>query len=546
MTANDTNFRLNRLWQLAIIFLVFLISLPGFAHAQQQKTSVSLGKDSTLHYMPDSLGNRIPDFSYSGYEASNQPIPNVPIKVKVAPVAGDNTQHIQAAIDYVTSLPLDEKGFRGTVFLEKGTFEIDGNLYIRASGVVLRGSGSGNDGTILLASGVDRVTLIRIVGGNDRNVGKPIQLENSYFPVNSKQLSFPGEHPFHVGDHIIVNRPSTKEWLAKLGTDKIGIYVDYHLTKWNPGDFDINWDRTVVATTPTTITLDVPITNALDPKYGGGNVARYSWKGRINHVGVENLRCVSTYNKANPKDENHRWMAISMNSVRDAWVRRVTAEHFASSAVSVWGSASRVTVEDCKSLSPVSEEGNFRRYSFHTLGQQVLFQRCYGENGYHDFSVGFTAPGPNAFVQCYSYLPLHFSGAIGGWANGVLFDNVTVDGGNISFDWRDVDAQGGGWAAANSVCWQCRAAQLHLVNPPTAQNWAFGMWAQGYGNGNHEESDRFITPESLFYAQLEDRMGKKPADLKKLRVYHSSSTSRPSLQYAAKMSERAKSPDLTK
>lgn len=545
MNENNQHFRIKLLWLIESSFFLFVLFSSASVKAQEQKPSVYLDNDSILHYIPDDLGNRIPDFSFCGYEASNQPIPDVPIKVKVAPIPGDNTKRIQSAIEYVSSLPLNENGFRGTVYLEKGTFEIAGSLTIHTSGVVLRGAGYGEDGTILLGSGVDRATLIRIAGANDRKVSDSIQLENKYFPVNSTLLSFEQKHPFHVGDHIIVNRPSTKEWLAKLGTDKIGIYVDYHLTKWDPGDFDINWDRKVVATTPTTITLDVPITNALDPKYGGGNVANYTWNRRINHVGIENLRCISTYNKANPKDENHRWMAITMDNVRDAWVRQVTTEHFASSAVSVWETASRVTIEDCKSLSPISEEGNFRRYSFHTLGQQVLFQRCYAEHGYHDFSVGFTAPGPNAFVQCYSYLPLHFSGAIGGWANGVLFDKVTIDGGNISFDWLDVDAQGGGWSAANSVCWQCRAAQLHLVNPPTAQNWAFGMWAQGYGNGNHEESDDFIKPESLFYAQLQDRIGKKPEELKKIRIYHSTPTSRPSPEYAEKMSERSKSPDLT-
>ena len=544
MTENYSFFFKRHVSQFLVICLFMLFPFIQ-ANAQEKKPSVYLENDSTLQYTPDSLGNRIPDFSFCGYQASNIPIPDIPVKIRVTPQPGDDTKRIQAAIDYISNLPLDANGFRGTVYLEKGTFEIAGSLHIRTSGVVLRGSGKGEDGTILLASGVDRATLIRIVGASDRKMSEPVQLESKYFPVNSTELSFPKNHPFHIGDHVIVNRPSTKEWLAKLGTDKIGIYVDYHLTKWDPGDFDINWDRTVVGVTPTTITLDVPITNALNPKYGGGNVAGYLWEGRISNVGVENLRCASTFNEANPKDENHRWMAITMDNVRDVWVRRVTAEHFASSAVAVWETASRVTVEDCKSLTPVSEEGNFRRYSFHTLGQQVLFQRCYAQHGYHDFSVGFSTPGPNAFVQCYSYMPLHFSGAIGGWASGVLFDKVTVDGGNISFAYRDVDGQGGGWSAANSVCWQCRAAQLHLPNPPTAQNWAFGMWAQGYGNGNHEESDSFIKPESLFYSQLEARSGEKSEELKKLRIYHSTSTSAPLPEYAAEMSERSKTPDVT-
>jgi hypothetical protein len=111
--------------------------------------------------------------------------------------------------------------------LEKGTFEVAGGLIIRTSSVVLRGSGSGNDGTILIGTGVDRETLIRITGVNNRRSEKPIQLADTYFPVNTTKLTFKNGHSFKVGDQIIVNRPSTKEWLEKLGTDKIGIYVDY-------------------------------------------------------------------------------------------------------------------------------------------------------------------------------------------------------------------------------------------------------------------------------------------------------------------------------
>lgn len=43
-----------------------------------------------------------------------------------------------------------------------------------------------------------------------------------------------------------------------------------------------------------------------------------------------------------------------------------------------------------------------RRSTFYTMGQQTLFQRCYSKQGIHDFSAGFCAAGPNAFVQCDS------------------------------------------------------------------------------------------------------------------------------------------------
>ena len=529
----------------------FVLLATGFgqsarAHFKTTPNSpIQIGEDARLSYKAEANGDRVPDFSFCGYQASEMPVPDVPVKVIVPAMTGDATAQIQAAIDYVSSLPENAQGFRGAVLLEKGTFEVAGSLTIRTSGVVLRGSGCDRNGTILLGTGVDRETLIRITGLNNRKTEKSVQLADTYFPVNSTVLTFKNGHPFKVDDQVLVNRPSTNEWLEHIGADQIGIYVDYTLTKWDAGDFDQNWYRKVVAVTPESITLDVPLTNSLDPKYGGGNVAKYTWSGQIQQVGVENLRCVSAFDSSNAKDENHRWMAITMDNVRDSWVRRMVAEHFVSSAVAVWETARRITIEDCKSLAPVGEIGNYRRYAFQTLGQQVLFQRCYAEYAWHAFSVGFSAAGPNAFVQCYSYLPYNFSGAVGGWATGILFDKMTVDGGKISFAFRDVDDQGGGWSAANSLCWQCRAAQILLPAPPDAQNWAYASWAQGYGNGHHELQHTFVKPESIYYAQLEARIGKKSPEEDKILIYRSEETTAPSIEYAAKMSERSKKPDVT-
>nr|GFD38763.1 hypothetical protein [Tanacetum cinerariifolium] len=153
-----------------------------------------------------------------------------------------------------------------------------------------------------------------------------------------------------------------------------------------PGQRDVSWDRQVVAVDANGITLDAPLTTALDKNYGGGTVARYTWLGLITQVGVENLRLESTTDTENPKDENHRWVAIDLENAQDAWVRQVAFRHFAGSAVLAHATVRRLTVEDCRSTEPVSEIGNERRNTFYTLGQQTLFQRLYTENGYHDFA----------------------------------------------------------------------------------------------------------------------------------------------------------------
>jgi hypothetical protein len=115
-----------------------------------------------LRYSEDALGNRIPDFSYCGYHGANAPIPSVPVRVTVAPDRGDDRQRIQQAVDYVAGLPADQNGFCGAVLLERGEFQVDRSIRIAVSGVVLRGSGAGADGTTIRAIQRDRSTAATI------------------------------------------------------------------------------------------------------------------------------------------------------------------------------------------------------------------------------------------------------------------------------------------------------------------------------------------------------------------------------------------------
>lgn len=520
--------------------MLFFSPLLSLAQKGKKAWTPLAAEKGRIIYSPDSLGNRIPDFSYCGYAASNEAIPTVPVKVVVPAAKGDATLRIQSALDYVASLPMDKNGFRGAVLLQKGTYSVSGQLKMTASGVVLRGSGMGTNGTLLLGAGNDRATLIRIFGKNDKTTGNEVRITDAYVPVNATTFSINDASSFHVGDNIIVHRPSTAAWIETLGTATFGGGIS--ALGWKPGERDIYFERKIFGINGNTLTLDVPLTNAFDTAYGSGMVAKLSWPGRIEKVGVENLLLQSEYDKNNPKDEAHRWMAITLENVADAWVRQVIFQHFAGSAVDVLASAKRVTVEDCKSLAPVSEIGGQRRYTFFTAGEQTLIQRCYAENGYHDFAVGFCAPGPNAFVQCQSVLPYSFSGTIDSWASGVLFDIVNVDGNALRFGNRGQDGQGAGWSAANSVFWQCTAARIDCEKPPTANNYSFGSWAQFSGDGYWENSNEQIQPRSLYYAQLANRLG---ADVSK-RAYilplETEASSSPSVAVAMALTKEAYTP----
>src|SRR6185312_6885573 len=350
-----------------------------------------------------------------------------------------------------------------------------------------------------------------------------------------------GGNSFHPGDRVLVHRPSTAEWIQLLGTETFGGGIS--ALGWKAGQRDIYWDRRIVAVTGNELTLDAPITTALDSSYGGGLVARYEWPGRISEVGVENLECRSSYDPSNPKDEAHSWMAITLEDVTDAWVRQVIARHFTASAVSVWSTANRVTVEDCKYVEPVGEIGGQRRNAFFTAGGQTLFQRLFSEQAVHDFGVGFCAPGPNAFVQCQSYYSHGISGAIDSWASGILFDIVRLDGQALCYGNREQAAQGAGWCGANSVFWHCTAARVNWYRPPGAQNWSFGSWGQFGGDGYWGSSNAHVQPNSLYYAQLAQRLpGGDVAARAQVLEYGTEASSSPTVAAAAELTAESVKP----
>ncbi|HXA43985.1 MAG TPA: DUF6298 domain-containing protein, partial [Candidatus Angelobacter sp.] len=501
-----------------LITLLAVLNIAGAVslHAAPKKISaiISVGKDGRLVYGLDEKGNRVPDFSTCGYAGGGQPIPEVEVRVVVAPVPGDETARIQKALDYVGALPADTNGFRGAVLLLKGRHEVSGALQITNSGVVLRGQGMSEEGTILVATGTDRRTLIRITGQNDLSAhgNAGWKIADDYVPVGATSFHLISTEGLGVGDTIQVVRPSTREWINALGLNEFGGGLGDWRLVWHPGSYDLVWDRVIEKIDGTLVTLDSPTTTAMDKEFGGGYVKLYAWPDRIRENGVENLRLESGFDPQNSQDENHSWFGISMENTDDSWVRQVTFAHFAGSAVAVYESCKRVTVEDCLSLAPVSENGGWRRDTFYTMGQQTLFLCCYAENGRHDFSVGHCAAGPNAFVQCEDTLPQADSGGMGAWASGTLFDNVRIDGGGLSLGNRGADGEGAGWAGVNSVLWQCDASKIACENPPGAQNWAFGCWGEFAGNGLWRDVNASVKPISLFVAQVSDRLGKSAAE----------------------------------
>src|SRR5947207_5588367 len=102
-----------------LAWLLFFIGNAFPTAAQPKKELPPISQQGNhLVYSYDERKNRVPDFSYCGYKASEESIPDVPVKVVVPVKNGDATLRIQSAINYVASLPADKNGFRGTVLLQ--------------------------------------------------------------------------------------------------------------------------------------------------------------------------------------------------------------------------------------------------------------------------------------------------------------------------------------------------------------------------------------------------------------------------------------------
>lgn len=428
------------------------------------------------------------DFSHAGYCGGGIPIPTVTAKLTVEASGKDDTHAIQIAIDKISSLPADATGFRGAIVLQPGAYHVSGQIKIYTSGVVLRG-----EKAVIIATGRSRRTLILVSGTEfDRKLG-PTSTVASDEPAGSSKLTLPNVDGLTVGTRIVIHRPSTKEWIHDLGMDQFtGNFKEIRLN-WLPGSREIEWDRTInaVDATSQTITLDAPVSVALEKKYGDITVQVLNWPGRLHHVGIEDLTLHSEFDSSNIRDEEHAWIGIQIENAENAWVRNVTTQNFVSAAVWLGTHAKAITVQNCRSEIQVGEDAGWRRFGYYIGGQQILVQRCVANNARQPFLAGLCSAGPNVFLDCSAEHATSDSGSVESWATGVLFDNVRIKEGDLTLGNLGTRWQGAGWNAANCMAWNCSVKTIVVESPP------------GASNSNISDT----TKPSLYRAQLATRLG---------------------------------------
>ncbi|MDR1282727.1 MAG: peptidoglycan-binding protein, partial [Opitutaceae bacterium] len=492
-----------------------------------------------LRYTADAEGNRIPDFSHAGYRGADVPLPDlatIPVLATLEPAPGDNTARLQAALDALSSYPIDPAtGRRGALLLAPGIYELRSIVHIRHSGIVLLGSGSGDDpahDTLLRRTGTDTNPVLT-AGGVDRHdkfrtpvPGTRTGIVTPRVIVGSRTFAVADAAPFSTGDTVIVEHPVTEAWIQAVeggGTD-----TD---PAWQIGEREaemtIRYLRHITAigrddtAAQPTLTLDAPVYNHLDRALGQSTVYKYDTAPLLTEIGVARLRI--DIETAGEQSEDHARDALVFRRALDCWARDVTALHFVAAGIKFGPDFARGTALDCRALEPHSRVTGARRYNFCVFqAQLVLFENCHATRARHAFiSNGTTLDSGIVFLDCTNDASTAPSEGHRRWPQALLFDGLTTRNpvGNpaiLGLYNRGSWGAGHGWAAAHSVAWRCDTDGRRLIiqKPPTAQNYAIGctgnVESKGYfpqPAGHMEGSNRpGLEPRSLYRAQLTARI----------------------------------------
>src|SRR5450759_241469 len=310
--------------------------------AQGKSDWVYFGADRLLHYKTDERGNRIMDFSAAGYLGGGVRFRSPPVAAKLTPAKGDNTARIQAALDAAN----------GAVLLAPGEYEVAGTLTIARSGVVLRGSGAGEGGTTVRLTGAPHRCLEIRGSGAWRAESDAAAITDAYVPSGADSFRVDHASGFHAGDRVLIQRPVTEAWVHFMGMDTL--VRDGKRQTWIKTGSAIRTDRVVKAVTGDRITLDVPLTDSLDAKFGGATVTRYAFPGRLREVGVESLRITAPFEDI--PITGPQYSALRMDAVEDAWARDLAIQE-TQNGITVGAAAKRVTFDHVSIVHSATHSG---------------------------------------------------------------------------------------------------------------------------------------------------------------------------------------------
>ena len=500
---------------------------------------------------PAALGPSLDDYSYAGYALGARE-PGAPTDAPHFAVAdfglaldgsglpdptSDSTAPIQAAIDAATAAG------GGIVDFAPGAYRIDDRLFVRGSGVVLRGA----------ADGSSRLRFTRTDGMNfaaHLTVGAAPRL-GSHLPLTEEALARGNEvtiaptDSLALGDSVVIGQTITNAYIADH--DMTGTWIAFN-GSWQP----FAWRRITAlresvdaAGAPAlVVTLDVPLR---EPFLLRDLPSLRTVTGQIRECGIEQLSLsnAALWEQAWEGNQVH---LVAFLGAEDCWVdglrsfapdsatqpANLPPSEVQSSGLMVEMSRA-MTIRNSRFANAQHRGSGGNGYLFEVRqSNEILTQDCTAENGRHNFiqnwgfgtsgcvwhrvesrgsaqvlSSTFTIPFPAASEFHHSL------------ATANLIDSCIIDDGWQAHN-RGDESTGAGLSAWKNVFWNNRGTGFL-----SSRQWALGYvigtapelsvrlavgeragassapedWAEGLGSG------ATLEPASLFLSQRQRRLG---------------------------------------
>lgn len=469
-----------------------------------------------------SPSSRLPDFSHAGYHSGEAPLPSAPAKTSVTNFGAigdgttDCTDAFKRAIEQVES---------GVIEIPAGHYLISDILWIRKSGIVLRGAGPGKT-VIAPTKKLEEVrpdmseTTDGLPTSNYSWSGGFLWIEGQRTDLPLTQITSSavrGDQTLELTDtsQLIVN-----QFITVVIQDVKDASILKHLYADDPGEgiADLNeFDTTrfvtkITAIDANRITIARPLPFDIRPEWAGKIT---SYTPTVTECGIENLS-VEFPVEAYPGHFKELGMnAIAINDASHCWVRKV---HIKNSDSGIFLASNFCTVEDVvlESDRPaLNGDTGHHGISFTTNSQDNLLQRFDCRTQFiHDITVENLAcgnvikhgKGRNLSLDHHRLCP-----------HDNLFSQIDV--GDASLVWRFGGGnQRGKHTARGATFWSIHSNQdiphpgpnfgpseVNFIGLQSAQvktTELDGLWWETI-------DPRELLPEEIHAAQLSKRIGKK-------------------------------------
>lgn len=262
------------------------------------------------------------------------------------------------------------------------------------------------------------------------------------------------------------------------------------------------------------VTIDIPITDQLDPKYMNSSIAVYKFPQASSEVGLENLAITlnPSCSGKSPEGSSSPCAAFAVNVTnytQDSWIRYVEIRG-SNNGVTTELRSRRLTIDTVRITrdEKTLDVKGALAFDFAINGCQTLIANCAvlfpaGVNTKsYPVVTGVLAPGPNVVTNFTNMQPSSRIEPHQRWAHGFLVEKSISD---TEFVNRGTEGSGHGWTMNAGVAWNNegpKGGRIKIDSPPLGSNWDIGSTGTDDSTTKSKVSvGSSVQPDSLFAAQ---------------------------------------------